>query len=261
MTNRVALTIRTGDIEVHIPQDFQWFDPAKPVRIYTRNLPHWRQEGATYFVTFRLADSIPRAVWLDMRREARDWAGRIALAMKHNDGHIPDALHLQWEAFQKRHMTRLESILDSCQGSCILRDHACREIVADSLRRFDGERHQMRGFVIMPNHVHLAVTPLPGFELEDLLQGWKTFTAREIHLRTGSSAPLWQKESYDRIVRDAEHFVQVMRYLVNNPRKAKLPMGTYTLETKCAVKMAEPTDTSALHEDTPEYGSDHPLVW
>ena len=35
---------------------FNAFDPAEPVGNVTGNLPHWRQRGATYFVTFRTAD-------------------------------------------------------------------------------------------------------------------------------------------------------------------------------------------------------------
>ena len=33
------------------PPGFVGFDPNKPMRFYERNLPHWRQEGATYFTT------------------------------------------------------------------------------------------------------------------------------------------------------------------------------------------------------------------
>jgi len=40
------------------PPGFQGLHPERPVTIYERHLPHWRQPGATYFVTFRLADSL-----------------------------------------------------------------------------------------------------------------------------------------------------------------------------------------------------------
>ncbi len=49
---------------------FRPFDPDGPVRVYVRHLPHWRQPGATYFVTFRQDDSIPQSVlaeWVDIR--------------------------------------------------------------------------------------------------------------------------------------------------------------------------------------------------
>jgi hypothetical protein len=40
---------------------------------YSRNLPHWRFIGATYFVTFRLADSIPQEVAHRWKREESQW--------------------------------------------------------------------------------------------------------------------------------------------------------------------------------------------
>ncbi len=56
---------------------FRPFNADHPLRVYYRHLPHWRQPGATYFVTFRQADSIPKVVlaeWLDVRqRWYRAW--------------------------------------------------------------------------------------------------------------------------------------------------------------------------------------------
>ena len=49
---------------------FTPYNPDVPLRVYYRNLPHWRQPGATYFVTFRQSDSIPKAIiaqWQDIR--------------------------------------------------------------------------------------------------------------------------------------------------------------------------------------------------
>src|SRR5579871_1175852 len=55
-------------------------DECRAVRIYQRNLPHWRQEGVTYFVTFREGDSIPEAVRCQWEEEKALWlkARRIA---------------------------------------------------------------------------------------------------------------------------------------------------------------------------------------
>ncbi len=52
---------------------FQCFEIKNPTRhlVYSRNLPHLRIEGATYFITFRLADSIPKSImeeWQDERQ-------------------------------------------------------------------------------------------------------------------------------------------------------------------------------------------------
>lgn len=42
------------------PPGFQGLDPHRPLTVYYRFLLHWRQDGATYFVTFRQQDSLPR---------------------------------------------------------------------------------------------------------------------------------------------------------------------------------------------------------
>ena len=55
------------------PPGFRGWDPDKRVRIYTRHLPHWRQDGATYFVTFRLADSLPEAKLTEIKNLRAWW--------------------------------------------------------------------------------------------------------------------------------------------------------------------------------------------
>jgi hypothetical protein len=52
---------------------FTPFDKQSPVAHYGRYLPHWRQSGATYFVTFRLADSIPAAKLRQWEAELDEW--------------------------------------------------------------------------------------------------------------------------------------------------------------------------------------------
>ena len=90
------------------PPGFVGLDPDRPVRIYQRHLPHWRQEDVSYFVTFRLADSLPQAK-LDELRKLRDaWrAKQTALPSKE-----------AWEELAKGLMERTERWLDQGMGSC-----------------------------------------------------------------------------------------------------------------------------------------------
>lgn len=80
----------------------------------------------------------------------------------------------------------------------------------------------MHGFVVMPNHVHLAVKPLAQWQPEELLHTWERFTARVINQHLGREGQLWQHDSWNRIIRDDEHWQRVMRYIQNNPIRAKL---------------------------------------
>ena len=51
--------------------DIQMFDPWAEIKIHGDKLPHWQQPGACYFLTFRLADSIPKQK-LDVWKEERE---------------------------------------------------------------------------------------------------------------------------------------------------------------------------------------------
>ncbi len=63
-----------------------------------------------------------------------------------------------------------------------------RDLVVSAMRRFDGERYQIAAYVVMDDHVHALVTPLPKYRLQDILHSWKSFTARQVqrdHKRAG----------------------------------------------------------------------------
>ena len=77
----------------------------------------------------------------------------------------------------------------------------------------------------MPNHVHVLVRPFSDAlaPLEHIEQGWKANTARAIHLVRGTAGRLWQRESFDRIVRDEEHLWRCLQYIGDNPRRASVP--------------------------------------
>jgi len=58
---------------------------------------------------------------------------------------------------------------------------------------------------------------------------WKTFSARRINSLLGSSGSLWQRDYFDRLVRDEQHFANCVRYIRGNPQKAGLSDGGYIL--------------------------------
>ena len=61
-----------------------FFDPEADFKVYRRNLPHWRQAGVTYFVTFRLADSLPTQKLAALKEEKERWLGLNPLPHKEN---------------------------------------------------------------------------------------------------------------------------------------------------------------------------------
>src|SRR5436190_1396716 len=52
---------------------FRGFDPQDELIQRHRNLPHFEQRGATYFVTFRLGDSVPQDLLTQWREEQANW--------------------------------------------------------------------------------------------------------------------------------------------------------------------------------------------
>ncbi len=87
----------------------------------------------------------------------------------------------------------------------------------------------------MPNHVHVLVSPLPGFNLKDILHSWKSYSAHQINKHLGKSGALWKQESYDHIVRNQDELTRIRKYIRNNPNKAGLgvaPAGHGRLEAR-----------------------------
>jgi REP element-mobilizing transposase RayT len=87
----------------------------------------------------------------------------------------------------------------------------------------------MISFVVMPNHVHALFVQNPLWPLEKLIRSWKGFTARQINKLIGRTGSFWQRDYFDRLVRDEEHFANCVRYIRRNPSKAKLGADEYVL--------------------------------
>lgn len=211
------------------PPDFQGLRRDLPVETYRRNLPHWRQEGATYFVTFRLHDALP----IEKQKLIRD--------LKQSWERENPEPHSDEQLAELHRLVGLESEkwLDAGLGSCLLRSSANRNCLRGVLEYFDlrrideagkrTPRFDLSSWVMMPNHVHLLVRPLEPkqWSLEKILQSWKRQSARDINRIRQATGTVWLDESHDSIVRDPEHLWRCLQYIGRNPIKAKLPTGDH----------------------------------
>jgi putative transposase len=180
------------------------------------HLPHLKREGGSYFVTFRLAGTLPREVLLQLKQE------REAIIAQALTSKRPLTWHEQEELF-RWYSTRVDRHLDAGHGECWLRRPEIARIVADALRFHAGKHHDLIAWVVMPNHVHAVVRPLPGWTLSKILQSWKGFTARQINLQSNRvGKPFWQAESYDHLIRDDEDRYRCSHYTIMNPVNAGL---------------------------------------
>jgi putative transposase len=123
----------------------------------------------------------------------------------------------QRKEYRKLFGESFQTKLDEGHGSCLLAKPENAEIVAKAMEHFDGERYLLGDYVVMPNHVHVLLVPLDGFSLTEILRSWKTFSAREINVREGRSGGLWQRESFDHIVRSREQLERIREYIAENP--------------------------------------------
>ncbi|MGZ5553727.1 MAG: carbamoyl-phosphate synthase large subunit, partial [Chthoniobacterales bacterium] len=194
---------------------FRGLDPQKDVVVTRRNLPHWRQNGATYFVTFRLADSIPGEI-------LRAWKEELATWLKfHPEPWTAQTKH----EYQRRFHDEREHWLDQGRGECLLKQPEVAAAVIEALTHFDNDRYILDHWVIMPNHVHALVQPLGQHSLGDILHSWKSFSAKRINQLLNRSGTVWQDENFDRIVRDFAELQRLRDYIVRNPETANLSSG------------------------------------
>jgi REP element-mobilizing transposase RayT len=174
----------------------------RQVIIHQRALPHWRVDGGTYFVTMRLADSLPAEVLRNLRQ-------RVAS--------IPD---------QRERNERMRSLahryLDEGYGSCVLRDANCASLVRDVFLKFDGDRYRLGPWSVLPNHAHTIVKPLGMNSLDEIVGDWKSVSAHRINKLLGRRGTLWQDEPYDSWLRDQNDLDRVRLYILRNPEKAGL---------------------------------------
>jgi REP element-mobilizing transposase RayT len=112
--------------------------------------------------------------------------------------------------------------LDAGYGSCSLREEHIAQLVEEALLHFDGQRYRLLAWVIMPNHVHVLTEVLPGHPLAEIVHSWKSFTAKEANTILGRSGAFWQPEYFDRFIRDEQHLANAIRYIHDNPVKARL---------------------------------------
>ncbi len=157
-------------------------------------LPHLRKPGCSYFVTFCLADVAARRAL--ERKRILDPDNPVVIAAETDPA--PTA------------------------GSCLLGEPVIAAMVEATLVHFQGERYALSAWCVMPNHVHVVVTPFDGHELPKILQSWKGYSGRRINQRLNRRGSVWQKESFDHVVRNEKHFARFVDYVERNPVAAGL---------------------------------------
>jgi len=159
-------------------------------------LPHCDYPGLVQLVTFRLVDSMPAS-----RRD--EWEHLLAIE----------------DEREKR--TKLEEYLDRGVGDCDLRDPRIASIAEGALLHGHEKLYELLAWCVMPNHVHVLVHVWRS-PLAKMLQSWKSFSAGEANALLARCGKFWEPEYWDTYMRDADQGRKAIRYIENNPVKAKL---------------------------------------
>lgn len=153
-------------------------------------MPHWERDSACYFVTFRLADSLPQSAlqgFLSQRQAIVATAAQLGRELSRDERRKLAVLF----------SVRIERYLHAGRGQCLLRRDDCASVVDSALHHFDGKRYRLHAWCVMPNHVHAVMKMLPGQRLASVLHSWKSFTAHEINKAVGRRGTVWAREYFD----------------------------------------------------------------
>ena len=177
-------------------------------------LPHWRKKDGIYFVTFRLAGSVPSHLKKnreDLRKEIFDNAARTGREFSKQELDMLEEIHFEEIRLAPKDLNHR-----------FLKDERIAKMLADAFVHFDSKRYQLLAWCIMPNHVHIVFRPLADEEVPKILQSWKGFSAREANKILGRTGKFWHEEYYDHLVRNEKQLFRCIEYTWMNPDKAGL---------------------------------------
>ena len=117
-------------------------------------------------------------------------------------------------------------------GRRVLEDK-CRQLVLEHCRAGDPAQYRLIASVVMPDHVHMILIPkiVNGryVPLQRILKSLKGASAHSINNERRETGPVWQEESFDRVLRNDDQLYKAVEYIAENPvaaRMAKTP-GEY----------------------------------
>ncbi|TXL13153.1 hypothetical protein BMR05_12800 [Methylococcaceae bacterium HT4] len=157
-----------------------------------RTLNHYSKFDTYQFVTFRTQDSVD------------DYLHRV----NQNSG----------LSISQRQM-EIDSYCDQPNKGCYLNGEVM-DIIGCHLKQLDPKFYRLIAYSIMPNHVHLLFQQKQ--ELQEIMRKVKGSTALLINTCLARHGKFWERDYFDKAIRDERHFLLTYEYIKNNAIKAKL---------------------------------------
>lgn len=190
---------------------------------YRSRLPHIVPPYATFFITFRLAGSLPASIVYSLK-------AKYEKLTNDRDGENQEEKELRLSKLRKSYFKEFDDQLDKKgSGPTYLNNSEIAACIKNELEKYNGDYYDLQAYCIMPNHVHLLLdtsiqeyslaSPIRLDKILKRLKGSSAIKANRLLERTGS---FWQKESYDHLVRNQTEWHRIYGYILNNPYKAGL---------------------------------------
>ncbi len=175
-------------------------------KFHRRNLPHLYYNDGTYFITYRLVETIPLPVLEQLQVELSKLTSE-ELSIK-----------------QKRIFKKYDDYLDKAlQDPDYLNKNEIADIIKNTLHYPDGKEYFLICYCIMPNHVHLVFSLLKlNKGISKIMQSIKRVSSLKCNKLLNQKGKFWQEESFDRLVRDDTELYNIINYVTNNSVKAGL---------------------------------------
>ena len=182
----------------------------KTKRFWRGQLPHWEVESGVYFFTIRCTGTLPREVVAQLK----EISAALAAVEPSSDA------FLQW---QRRYFQTVEKYDDQGRGFCPFHSESCARLVIKELSELSKQVWFVRDYVVMPNHLHFLVETYPGSgAMAEVWSEWKGRTAFRLNKILGRKGRFWQREFFDRVSRSEVETQRMIRYIRENPVKARL---------------------------------------
>jgi putative transposase len=180
-------------------------------------LPHWQPAGATFFITMRLAGSIPNHIIAQYKAQKNIEENELKRIFPNDPLLLADQLY----DLDKKYFGIFDKELDKSNEPYWLKEKAIAEIIKESIAFFEGKELNTHAYCIMPNHLHWVFTHNEEAQvLWRILQRMKRYTGTQCNKLLQRQGQFWEEESYDHIVRDAKEFDNIVWYTLQNPIKA-----------------------------------------
>jgi REP element-mobilizing transposase RayT len=186
---------------------------VETIRFTRGNLPHWMVADRPYFVTLRLAGTLPREVVTDLRLE------RESLLAS------PDADEDKWTEMKRRQFVRVDAILDAVSANRNWLSRAeIAPLVLQNLAWLEQRGWRIYAAVVMSNHIHAVMRNTNGRNGELLgdLGHYKSYTGDRANRLLGRKGEFWAGEDFDHWCRDETKVIGACHYTCLNPVKAGL---------------------------------------